>query len=370
LVLTQLLLNGMLKVKGHIADIALRITDEEERISGLAKLFFTELGRKANALYNVLPDIISRLSDVELKLDEDKYRTILGHIFSLVQKDRQVEALVDKLLSRLGGCDTPRQWRDITFCLHLLHHNEKCVKRMLDLFPNFKDKLHEPDVYRMFVAIIAKARKNLRTESKGTLDQLSERVEECHAKAVEMDDVASKAAMASKGGRRGNVRVVPKRRKNFTASDSEDSGDDFAAAPSKAAEKEDVRRPQRASVRKSARFSDEEEEVQQTKKGSSRKKGRVNGNKESSSEEEEEESDNKEDEYELSESEEEVAVRSKPVSGKKNRFSDSDEEDNSNKKGSNKKGKKKILQSSDESEEEVRKPAKKAPAKPTRSSRR
>ena len=52
----------------------------------------------------------------------------------------------------------------------------------------------------MFVAIIAKARKNLRTESKGTLDQLSERVEECHAKAVEMDDVASKAAMASKGG--------------------------------------------------------------------------------------------------------------------------------------------------------------------------
>ena len=64
--------------QGHIADIALRITDEEERISGLAKLFFTELGRKANALYNVLPDIISRLSDVELKLDEDKYRTILG----------------------------------------------------------------------------------------------------------------------------------------------------------------------------------------------------------------------------------------------------------------------------------------------------
>ena len=42
-VLTHLILNDMVKVKGQISDIALCITDEEHRISGMAKLFFTEL---------------------------------------------------------------------------------------------------------------------------------------------------------------------------------------------------------------------------------------------------------------------------------------------------------------------------------------
>lgn len=47
-------------------------------ISGLANLFFNELARKGNALYNVLPDIISRLSDTELGIEEHSFRTIIG----------------------------------------------------------------------------------------------------------------------------------------------------------------------------------------------------------------------------------------------------------------------------------------------------
>jgi hypothetical protein len=49
-----------LQVKGQISDMALCTIDEETKISILAKLFFTELARKGNALYNVMPDIISR----------------------------------------------------------------------------------------------------------------------------------------------------------------------------------------------------------------------------------------------------------------------------------------------------------------------
>ena len=62
-VLTHLILNDMIKVKGQISDMALCIMDECDKISNMAKLFFTELSRKGNALYNVMPDIVSRLSD-------------------------------------------------------------------------------------------------------------------------------------------------------------------------------------------------------------------------------------------------------------------------------------------------------------------
>ena len=60
-VLTHLILNDMIKVKGQISDMALCIADTDNmKIAGLSKHFFSELSRKGNTLYNILPDIISR----------------------------------------------------------------------------------------------------------------------------------------------------------------------------------------------------------------------------------------------------------------------------------------------------------------------
>ena len=47
-------------MKGQISDMAFCIVDSVKRISGLAKLFFAELSKKGNTLYNIMPDIISR----------------------------------------------------------------------------------------------------------------------------------------------------------------------------------------------------------------------------------------------------------------------------------------------------------------------
>ncbi len=41
---------------------------------GLAKLFFAELAKKGNTLYNVMPDIVSRLSDPEVGIEEEQFR--------------------------------------------------------------------------------------------------------------------------------------------------------------------------------------------------------------------------------------------------------------------------------------------------------
>jgi condensin complex subunit 1 len=56
MVLTHLILNGMIKVKGQLGEMAKCLEDPDRRIADLAKLFFTELSTKDNAIYNNLPD--------------------------------------------------------------------------------------------------------------------------------------------------------------------------------------------------------------------------------------------------------------------------------------------------------------------------
>ena len=81
MVLTHLILNDMIKIRGQVSAMALCLEDTESSIVELAKVFFYELSQKVNVshilctrftvkfdmkgntLYNVLPDIISQLSD-------------------------------------------------------------------------------------------------------------------------------------------------------------------------------------------------------------------------------------------------------------------------------------------------------------------
>jgi hypothetical protein len=56
MVLTHLILNGMIKVKGQLGEMAKCLEDPEPRIADPAKLFFMELATKENAIYNNLPD--------------------------------------------------------------------------------------------------------------------------------------------------------------------------------------------------------------------------------------------------------------------------------------------------------------------------
>ena len=85
-VLTHLILNDMIKVKGQISDMALLIVDGVTKISNMAKLFFTELARKGNALYNVMPDIISGLSNPEAGIEEASFREVMKYIIALIEK--------------------------------------------------------------------------------------------------------------------------------------------------------------------------------------------------------------------------------------------------------------------------------------------
>eukprot|EP00063_Salmo_salar_P034048 XP_014008883.1 PREDICTED: condensin complex subunit 1-like [Salmo salar] len=80
-VLTQL----VLKVKGQVSEVAVLLIDPPTHIASLALNFFSELASKTegngssqdNAIYNLLPDIISRLSDPERAMNEEDFHTIM-----------------------------------------------------------------------------------------------------------------------------------------------------------------------------------------------------------------------------------------------------------------------------------------------------
>ena len=84
-------------MKGQISDMACCIVDSVDKIAGLAKLFFSELSKKGNTLYNVMPDIVSRLSDPEKGVEEEPFRTIMKYIFGLIEKDKLLESLVSEI---------------------------------------------------------------------------------------------------------------------------------------------------------------------------------------------------------------------------------------------------------------------------------
>jgi condensin complex subunit 1 len=88
MVLTHLILNGMVKVKGQLGEMAKCIDDPDQRISDLAKLFFTELASKDNAVYNNLPDIISHLSVGANAIEEQKFNRIMKFLFEFIKASR------------------------------------------------------------------------------------------------------------------------------------------------------------------------------------------------------------------------------------------------------------------------------------------
>jgi len=203
MVLTHLILNDMMKVKGPISEIALCVEDPETRIADLARLFFQELSGKGNSpIYNVLPDVISRLS-ANPEVTADSFKAVMKFLMQFIQKDKQSETLVEKLCSRFSANTDVKQWRDIAYCLSQLNYSEKAVKKLSELFRLFKDKLADADVYDSFVAVVQKCKKFAKQEMKDMVAELESKLAECHSKEVEDEASGAKAAAATrkKGGR-------------------------------------------------------------------------------------------------------------------------------------------------------------------------
>lgn len=233
--LSHLILQEMIRVRGQLSDMAVCIVDPSDEIRKVTMEFFKAIKDKSNILYNVLPDIISRLSSADAMLQEDKFRTIMSYIMDLIDKDRQVESLVDKLCLRFKVTSIERQWRDIAYCLSLLRHTEKTLKKLIDHIPQFKDKIQSDEVMDCFKTIITNANKQVtKIELKNIAKELDLKLQEClavgtdAAKQTQGDsDPTGADADASpppvKGKKRGQKVVAKPRRRNNRYASSDDS---------------------------------------------------------------------------------------------------------------------------------------------------
>ncbi|KAI9330289.1 non-SMC mitotic condensation complex subunit 1-domain-containing protein [Obelidium mucronatum] len=198
MVLTHLILNGMVKVKGQISEMAKCLEDGDKRISDLAKLFFTELSTKDNAIYNNMPDIISNLSHKDTGVNEEQFRSIMKFLFEFLKKDKQNESIIEKLCLRFKNAEDARLWRDISFCISLVSFsNEKTVKKLIDALPLYQDKLHEPLVYKYIHDVIVRAKKLPKLDSKTMLDEFEEKLNKLHEKCLENEESIAKASGAT-----------------------------------------------------------------------------------------------------------------------------------------------------------------------------
>lgn len=89
MVITHLILNDMLKLRGEIVDICMLLEDEDERIKDQVKLFLHELHSKGNhIIYNLFPKAISRLSKDFEKLTVEEFENIAKNLMNYIKNDK------------------------------------------------------------------------------------------------------------------------------------------------------------------------------------------------------------------------------------------------------------------------------------------
>ena len=161
-VLAHLVLNDMMKVKGHIAEMARCLEDPDPRVAAVAKLLFAELSRKhGNPIYNLLPDLLSRLSGDEAT-SPAAFQSIMTRLLGFIDKDRQTEALADKFVNRFAEAalaPTPKPARDVAFCISALALSDRAFKKFMEAWKLYEPALYDREVFTHLDAVVAKAKK-------------------------------------------------------------------------------------------------------------------------------------------------------------------------------------------------------------------
>ncbi|XP_032501460.1 condensin complex subunit 1 isoform X2 [Phocoena sinus] len=185
LVMTHLILKDMVKVKGQVSEMAVLLIDPAPQIAALAKNFFNELSHKGNAIYNLLPDIISRLSAPEGGVEEEPFHTIMKQLLSYITKDKQTESLVEKLCQRFRTAQTERQYRDLAYCVSQLPLTERGLRKMLENFDCFGDKLSDESIFSAFLSAVGKLRRGAKPEGKAVIDEFEQKLRACHTRGLD-----------------------------------------------------------------------------------------------------------------------------------------------------------------------------------------
>jgi len=211
MVLMHLILNDMVKVKGQVCEIALCLEDQEPAIRDMSRLLFQELSKRSNnPIYNLLSDIISKLSQMDI--EKKTFRNIMLFLLGFIEKEKQNETFIEKLCLRFPTCTSISQKADIAFCLSQLKVTAKCIKCFNDNFKYYKDSLYDEEVFNFFAEIVQKVKKTLnnpgvKPEMEDALEEWEKKLSNENASGMENHIAGNKAEKAkAKAAKRASRR--------------------------------------------------------------------------------------------------------------------------------------------------------------------
>lgn len=155
--LSKLILKDMIRARGHIADMARCLVDENETLKSYSKTFFEALARKEDNLYNHLPDIFSHLTS--MNVSKEHFEIIMKFLFGLIDKQKYMENLVDRFCLKLEAKDSPAFAQRVIFCLTLITYNDKAIKKLVENFQLYRHLLDDAQIYSYFKEIMDGASK-------------------------------------------------------------------------------------------------------------------------------------------------------------------------------------------------------------------
>jgi condensin complex subunit 1 len=103
--LTFLILAGQVKVKGQLGEMAKCLEDSDKKIADMARMFFSELATKDNAVYNQFVDMFSVLS-ADSALDVDAFKRIIKFLAGFIEKVRSAIIVTYRRCNILTNCRT------------------------------------------------------------------------------------------------------------------------------------------------------------------------------------------------------------------------------------------------------------------------
>jgi len=222
-VISHLALNDMIKIRGEISDICMLLKDQDDKIRDLVKLFLHELHSKHNdTIYNLIPEAINRLSECEhFKVDD--FEDIAKILVKYVEKDKQIEMLLDKLCQKLSNSQSKltsspnsldrKEVRNTAYTISILNISEKHLPKLMDHYDKYKACIQKDEhVRNSFKSIPPKFKKNNDIkdlidlmESKFSIDGTNQLPLSSESKAVaeRFNDLKKRK------GRRGNIAMAP-----------------------------------------------------------------------------------------------------------------------------------------------------------------
>ena len=235
-VISHLVLNDMLKMKGEVVDICMLLDHKDPSIRTHVQTFFNEINNKGNnVIYNIIPKALARLSNEFKSLEYSKFKTIAITLLKYVDKEKHIEGLMDKLFVKLKNSTDSIEWRNNTFVLSELNYNtEKTLVKFLQSYSEIINKSDDsPEVKENLAKIFAKLEK-----IQNLPDNVLNNMKECKKKIFKGEkfnynskykggSTGSSPNSSKNSSRSGSQeKVLPKRTHKQMSGDNEENEDD------------------------------------------------------------------------------------------------------------------------------------------------